>query len=188
MRAMLRRTSLIGFILIMIAATSTIVGWSDLVDLRHSKVWTRNVVSTQKAELTGVGIEIQDALSMTFPERPDRAVIYLRLALEGDADRLRGWMTCDPRLIDGQGRTWLPLNNALGTEIVSLLGPEQKTLAGRRNCSQSLVSERPAISEQAYLVPTDALSGLQLEVSGLRTLPHAAVMPLQLRTKLIPRN
>lgn len=136
-------------------------------------------MTSREGELAGVQVAVQDARAMTFPERPDRAIVYLRLQLQGSPDQLRGWSTCEPRLWDGQGRHWLPLYNQLGIEVVSMLG-RNKTLTGSRSCSQSLAGDPPAVSEQAYLVPVEALEDLQLEISGLHTLPKALDMPLGL--------
>ncbi len=164
--------------LILTAATCLVVAWDDLVDLRKSKVWRHRSGDT----LAGATVFVEASQIMTFPERPDRALVYLRLRLEGQPEALQAWLTCNPVLIDAEGRRWSALYNQLGIEAVSAMGKDEP-LSTSRSCSQSLMSD-PAISEQAYLVPRASVEALSLEISGLRTYPDALLIPLSLRVQL----
>ena len=175
----LRHPALLGLLtLVLTAATCLVVAWDDLVDLRKSRVWSYRGGAT----LAGATVFIEASDTLIFPERPDRALVYLRLRLEGSTEDLQAWLTCNPVLIDPKGRRWSALYNQLGIDAVAAMG-KGGSLSTSRSCSQSLTRD-PAISEQAYLVPRDSIGTLSLEISGLRTYPEALLMPLTLQTEL----
>ena len=112
---------------------------------------------------------------MILPSLPDRALVYLRLEVQGDEDRLRGWLMCDLGLTDAQGRKWLPLTGEIAVQIGKLLGDPGDP---HRGCSQTL-SGGEALSVQAFMLPVDALNDLRVEISGASTRPDALSLPFR---------
>lgn len=166
--------------LIFLVLSVVLVAWPDLRDLRRGKNWNTVAVAGDSSELAGVTVSVDQARAMIFPAIPDRAVLYLRLGLQGDRDRMRGWLVCDLGLTDGRGRLWRPLANIAGTQVIGLLGDAGDTDS---NCSQSLAltpdDGGPSMSVQAFLVPSDVLMELRLRISGMTTRPDALSLPLR---------
>ncbi len=183
----MRKPSLIALTGVIFALTVLISAWPELQDLRRAKSW--NVIRTEKLEgdLAGVRVNIDAGRAMIFPADPSRAVLYLRLGLQGDRDTLNRWLMCDIGLTDSQGRKWLPLTNTLGLEIVTLLGDVN---GSDPSCGQSLVRApedgSPSFSVQAFLVPVAVLGDLRVEISSIATRPDALSLPFRPVLRLPP--
>ena len=157
-----------------------LVAWPDLQELRRGGNWSVTASEGDRAELDGVTVSIDQARAMIFPIMPDRAVLYLRMGLQGDRDRMRDWLICDLTLTDSKGRAWRPFGNAVGMQIIDLLGDQND---GYTSCSQSLAMAPedggPSISVQAFLVPVAVLKDLRLQISGMTTRPRALSLPFR---------
>lgn len=157
-----------------------LVAWPDLKELRRGGNWNVTASEGDRGELDGVTVSIDQARAMIFPAMPDRAVLYLRLGLQGDPDRMRAWLMCDLALTDSAGRAWRPFSNAVGMQIIDLLGDQADDYT---SCSQSLAmgpaGGGPSMSVQAFLVPISVLNDLRLRISGMTTRPYALSLPLR---------
>ncbi len=160
------------------ATAVVVIDWPALKELWHAKSWQITRTDEPKAELAGVRISIAEQYAIIAPTAPDRAVVYLRLALDGAPEQRAAWLFCDIALSDDQGQRWLPLMNELGGQLLALMGDKSG-----RSCSQSLNQSEenggPVTSEQVFMLPADRLSALRLELSGAKTRPKAVSMPLR---------
>ena len=176
----MRQLGWITLALVFAVLSVLVVAWPDLRELRRGGNWNVATVEEDSGELAGVRVSVDQARAMIFPGMPDRAVLYLRLGLQGDPDRMRDWLMCDLALTDGQGRAWRPFGNAVSLQIIDLLGDQDD---GYTNCSQSLArapeNGGPSMSAQAFLVPVAVLSDLRLRVSGMTTRPDALSLPFK---------
>lgn len=169
----MRRLGWTGLALIMALLSMIVVAYPDLMELRRSKIWQTDRVDASEAELHGARIFIDHGAAMIFPTLPDRAVVYLRLGVQGDPQALKDWLVCDIGLTDARGRKWLPLTSAAAPEIIDLLADGR---AAGVSCSQSLARALPgtaSLSDQAFLVPVDVLNELRVEFAGIMTRPDA---------------
>lgn len=188
---MRRAASQAGWLLLAMAlylGAVTISAWPALQEWRRTHL-TRVVPATgPMAELDGTQIRVAAATALILPDRPDRALIHLRLALTGDPARRAAWLGCDLALADGSGRRWLPLANALGAEVVRVMaGSEGAGLVATRSCAQSLRAEdREAISDQAFLVPVGVVDALRVEFSGLTLRPAGVSIPMTVARRATP--
>ena len=166
--------------LLLFAASVLLVAWPDFRELRRGHIWNVAKSEAAEADLHGVRVFIDEARAMILPVMDDRALIYLRLGLQGNPEVLKGWMMCDLGLTDSRGRKWLPLLNLAGVEIVNMLGEDSPV---DDSCNQSLIfavsEEEPALSVQAFLVPIDVLNELRLEFAAMTTRPDAVSLPFR---------
>ncbi len=176
----MRKLGLIVLAGVILALTVLITAWPALQELRRAKNW--NVIRTknQEGDLAGVRVSLDAGQAMIFPADPSRAILYLRLGLQGDRDTLNQWLICDIGLTDSQGRKWLPLTNTLGLEVIKLLGDAD---GSGQSCGQSLVKVpedgSPSYSVQAFLVPVEVLDDLRVEISSITTRPNALSLPFR---------
>lgn len=170
----------IALTLIFLALSVGLVALPDLRDLRRGKVWTVHSIDAESGELAGVTVLVDQVRAMVLPGAPDRAVLYLRMGLQGQPDSLRAWLACDIGLVDSRGRIWRPLTNAAGLEIIAALGEEGET---DNNCDQSRIlppeDGSPSMSVQAFLVPSALLDELRLRVTGFALRPDAISLPIR---------
>lgn len=176
----MRQLGWILLTLVFLALSLVLVAWPDLRDLRRGKVWEITRLDADSGDLAGVTVSVDQARAMILPGAPDRAVLYLRMGLEGDPEVLRDWLACDIGLSDSRGRIWRPLSNIAGTEIIAALGDEGDT---DNNCDQSRIMApedgSPSPSVQAFLVPSSLLDDLRLRVTGFAIRPAALSLPVR---------
>lgn len=169
----------IALTLVLAVLSMLMAAWPDLQELRRGSNWNLTETEENNGELDGVTVTVHRARAMIFPAMPDRALVYLRLGLGGERDRMRAWLICDLALTDGQGRVWRPLGASMG-QVIELLGDQFDDYT---NCSQSLAREPEhgdeSMSVQAFLVPAETLSGLRLRISGMTTRPDALSLPFR---------
>lgn len=166
--------------LVFLCLSVLLTAWPDLRQLWIGRNWQVSAVEAESGELAGVTVSVDAARAMVLTSRPDRAVLYLRMGLQGDREVLRDWLACDLGLTDDQGRIWRPLANIAGTEIIGLLGDPGDT---DNNCDQSRVMApedgSTSMSVQAFLVPVEVLDQLRLRISGFATRPAALSLPVR---------
>ncbi|RCW86801.1 hypothetical protein [Paracoccus lutimaris] len=176
----MKRLGWIALALVFSLLSTLLVAWPDLLELRRGKNWNVTRIEGASGELAGVTVSVDQARVMVLPELPDRAVLYLRMGLQGDAQRMRDWLACDLGLTDDQGRVWRPLMNVVGLQVIDLLGDEGDT---DNSCDQSRIlapeDGSPSMSVQAFLVPVDVLGKLRLRISGMTTRPDALSLPIR---------
>lgn len=166
--------------LLLSLAGALVTAVPDLRELRVARIWRLVQTDAAAATLDNVEIRVDAAQAAVLEGMPDRTVVYLRLQLDGTPEDLHRWMACDLALVDGQGRRWLPLDTEAGWEIVELFAGEDAALFGY-SCSLSLImaeSGQPALSHQAFLVPTGQLNALRIELAGMKTRPDGVSLPL----------
>ncbi|TKW67109.1 MAG: hypothetical protein DI616_08550 [Paracoccus denitrificans] len=163
-----------------LAASVLLVAWPDLKELMHARIWNVSRSDDNETNLNGVRIFIDEGRAMILPAMDDRALIYLRLGLQGEPSVLESWMACDIGLTDGNGHTWRPLINQAGLEIIDMLGADSDV---DDNCDQSLLfatsADAPSLSVQAFLVPVGALNDLRLQFAAMTTRPDAVSIPFR---------
>ncbi|RJE82490.1 hypothetical protein [Paracoccus onubensis] len=163
-----------------------IVAWPDLKELRRGRNWDVAQSDQSEGELHGVRVFVDQTRAMILPAAPDRALIYLRLGLQGEPDQMRDWLSCDIGLTDDSGRKWLPLANAAGAQITGFLGDDPYEQSCNQSLSMPPEDGSPSFSGQPFLVPADVVGGLRLEISGLNTRPDALSLPLNPVMQLPP--
>lgn len=166
--------------LVFLAASALLVAWPDLRDLRRGMIWNVTQADSTEGELHGVRVFIDEARAMILPAMDDRALIYLRLGLQGNPAILEGWRGCDIGLTDSRGRKWRPLLNPAGFQIIDMLGADSEV---DNFCDQSLIlttsEAEPSLSVQAFLVPIGLLNDLRVEFAAMATRPDALSLPFR---------
>lgn len=171
----MRQVGLLALTLICAALAVLVTAWPDIREWRGAGNWRVARVEADRGTLDGVSVRVDAARAVILPSLPDRALVYLRLEVQGDEDRLRGWLMCDLGLTDAQGRKWLPLTGEIAAQIGKLLGDPGDP---HRGCSQTL-SGGEALSVQAFMLPVEALNDLRAEISGASTRPDALSLPFR---------
>lgn len=176
----MKRLGWIALTLVFLALSVVLVAWPDLRQLRQGKIWTVTAIDGDSGELAGVTVVVDQVRAMILPRTPDRAVLYLRMTLQGEPERLEAWLVCDLALADDQGRIWRPMANVAGLQIIDALGDADDT---DNNCDQSRFAPpedgSPSPSVQAFLVPVDVLDKLRLRISGAAVRPDAVSLPIR---------
>lgn len=174
---MMRQLGLLGLTLICATLAVLVTAWPDIVELRDARNWRVARAEGDSGTLDGVSVRVDAARAMILPSVPDRAMVYLRMELQGDEKLRRGWLLCDLGLTDAQGRKWLPLAGDIASQIAKLLGDPGDP---RQNCSQALTASADTLmTVQAFMLPVDALEGLRVELSGASTRPDALSLPFR---------
>ncbi|AGT09159.1 hypothetical protein [Paracoccus aminophilus] len=179
----MRRIGWLVVALICAALTVVVIAWPALTELRQSKNWQITRVEGDSGTLGGVTVRVEAARGMIMPARPDRALLFLRLSLQGNPDELASWLGCDLALSDPKGRSWFPVSGALADQILDRLS-DVGTSAPR--CSQSLFRAPKGgatLSEQVFVVPVDTLTTLRVELSSTTTRPKALSLPFTPRLR-----
>ena len=169
--------------LAMTVAACGIAGWPDWQDWRRTQVLNESRPESDMAVLSGTEIRIRRQAVLTLPDLPDRAVIWLQLAVSPTPAAAASLGGCNPVLRDGQGRRFLPLSDELGLKLLKILGRDWAI-----SCAQSLraADGAGAVSDQVYLVPVDVVDALELEVSGPETRPDGAIFTLSPQPLTLP--
>ena len=175
------------------AGAAALAGWPAWTEWRHGSVRALTQATGHTAMLAGVPVQADGARAMVLAERPDRALVHLRLTLGGDPALRADWIACDLALKDAAGRRWLPLTGQLGDEIIRLLALDGGV---GRSCSQSLrppvtlagetAAPGPGLSDQAFLVPAAALDDLRLVLSAPPLWPDGVSLPLRIDRRPSP--
>lgn len=176
----MKTMGLILMVLVFFALTVLIVAWPDLQEYRHANNLDITRTEGPESELDGVRVTADPPFAMIFPTLQDRAVVYVRLGLQGDAATRESWLTCDIALTDARGRRWLPLTIAAAGQLIELVGGRED--AGQ-DCTRSLrdpgQAGGPVWSQQVFLAPVEVLGELRLELSGRVTRPRAISVPIR---------
>lgn len=182
----MKSLALVMATLLLFGLSVLLVAWPDLKELRRGRNWDAAQLDRPEGELHGVRVFVDQTKAMVLPAAPDRALIYLRVGLQGKPDQMRGWLSCDIGLTDNSGRKWRPLANAAGAEIIRFLGDDPYEQSCNQSLSMAPEDGSPSFSAQPFLVPADVVDGLRLEISGLNTRPDALSLPLNPVMQLPP--
>lgn len=154
--------------------------WAAIDEFRHYKVLKLDRVEQSEGEISGVHVMIDQQRAMILPQADNQAVVYLRLRMKGKPEDLAAWQTCELALTDTQGRKWLPTPNDTGREAIKNLADGVEDDA---DCVRSLwrapADGSPFFSQQAFIMPADALKDLRLQVSSVKSRPTALSLPFK---------
>lgn len=168
-------------------AAAAISGWPALRAWQQAHLTQITRAAPDAATLDGITVRAVFARALILPERPDRALIHLRLSLTGDPARRAGWLGCDLALTDRAGRRWLPLTNALGAEFLRLTATGDGPFGSTRSCFQSLRGEgREVIADDAFLVPSSVIEGLSVALSSPSLAPAGVSFPVAVTPRQLP--
>lgn len=178
----MKRLGWIALSLLLAGGAVLTVAWPALTELWRVRTFEVVRVDTPVGTLDGVQIRVDASRALSFSERPDRAIIWLRLGISGDAKQLESWLGCDLALIDDSGNRWLPLGNETGVQIVRVLS---ESTDRKNSCGQAAYgaaqSGAEELSDQAFLVPKEVVDRLRLHISGLQVRTRALSLPLGLQ-------
>lgn len=153
-----------------------VVAWPALRELRDHHPTRITQAETPVGTLRGLRFQIEAARFTVLPQVPDRAVVLIRLHIEGEPKEMTQWLGCSVSITDDQGRRWLSLYNELGLEIARLLGDQARP---GPNCRQLLASAGQGTADETFVLPVEALDGLRLEIWDQAGLPDALSLPLR---------
>lgn len=187
MRAAGRQAAWALTALVLTAGAVAISGWPGLRTWQQAHLTQMTRAAPDAATLDGIAVRAVSASALILPERPDRALIHLRLSLTGDPARRAGWLGCDLALTDSAGRRWLPLTNTLGTEFLRLTATGDGPFGSTRSCSQSLRGDgETVIADDAFLVPSDVIEGLSVALSSSSLAPVGVSFPVKISPRPLP--
>lgn len=173
----MRRVLWLGATLVLFTATLGVTAWSDVKDLGHQREWDVVAADAAEAELSGVHVGVREARAAVVDTKADRALLFVRLDLQGSPEAAKSWVDCRASLRGANGETWLPIYDYRIRGAIKMLAPDGKD---NGNCSTTAVSETgPASFDQIYRLPTSSLDNLTLHVSGYGTRPSALAFKLR---------
>jgi len=163
--------------LALFAATLLLTEWSDTRDLSHQREWDVARADGAEGELDGLRFSVREARAVVVASKPDRALVLVRLAVQGSPKAASQWIDCRASLRGKGGETWLPLYTASSSGAIRLMAPDGKD---NGTCLVSGVSETgPTLSDHLYRLPSADLDDLTLRVSGYGTRPSALAFPIR---------
>lgn len=173
----MRRVLWLGATLVLFTATLGVTAWSDVKDLGHQREWDVVAANAAEAELAGVRVGVREARAAVVDTKADRALLFVRLDLQGSPEAAKSWVDCRASLRGANGETWLPLYDYRIRGAIKMLAPDGKD---NGNCSTTAVSETGPVSfDQIYRLPTSSLDNLTLHLSGYGTRPSALAFKLR---------
>lgn len=179
----MRRIGWLALTALFLALTAGIGAKTAILDLRGEREWSL----TDAGALEGVALRVELTRAATTPQRPDRALLLVRLALDGPSEARAVWVDCRVTLRDGQDRLWRPLETANTDAAIRTIAPDGQNM-GRCNPQpfDAPADAGPILSDQLFLVSVEALDGLRLHVSAQGTRPRALALPIAAELVAIP--
>lgn len=143
-------------------------------DLSKDREWELELISGREGVLDGVTVQLVTTKAVTTAIKADRALVHVRLSLQGPKSALSAWINCRLVLRDSQNRVWAPMENKNTDGAVKILASDRHN-NGRCNPTpyDQPADDRAAFSDQVFLVPVETLQDLVLHVSGYGTRPRA---------------
>lgn len=173
----MRQALWLGVTFVLFVATLGLKGWPDFRDLAHQREWDVTSADGAEGALAGVRVGVREARAAVVDSQPDRALLHVRLDLQGAPEAAKSWIDCRASLRGAGGETWLPLQDYSIRDAIRILAPDGKD---NGNCSPGTVSEAgPATFDQIYRIPASALDDLTLRVSGYGTRPSALAFEIE---------
>lgn len=166
--------------LLFLAANSVISARVAIDDLSKAREWKVEHVSGSSADLGGVTVRLEATKAVTTPVKADRALVHVRLSLQGPEPARSTWINCRLSLRDSKGRSWSPMENENTDSAIKIIASDRRN-NGRCNPSpyDASTDGKPILSDQVFLVPVETLLDLSLYVSGYGTLPEALAFPIK---------
>ncbi|MCP8896490.1 hypothetical protein KYK29_16310 [Shinella daejeonensis] len=162
---------------VLFTATLCVTGWSVLKDLGHQREWKAVSVSGAEGELDGIRVGVREARAAVVDNKPDRALLFVRIDLQGLQTNAQSWVDCRASLRSSDGQMWLPIYDYSIRGAIRILASDGKD---NGDCNPTEVTESsPTTFDQIYRLPASALDDLTLRVSGYGTRPAALAFPLK---------
>ncbi|RJL22670.1 hypothetical protein [Paracoccus siganidrum] len=183
----MRRIGWLALTALFFALTAGIGAKTAILDLRGEREWDLTDTGPAGGALEGVALRVELTRAATAPQRPDRALLLVRLALDGPPAARAAWVDCRVTLRHGQDRLWRPLETANTDAAIRTIAPDGQNM-GRCNPQpfDAPADAGPILSDQVFLVPVEALDGLRLHVSAQGTRPRALALPIAAQLVAIP--
>lgn len=162
-----------------LVASSVISAQVAIFDLRKEREWKLERVAAPGAELDGVTVRVEATRAVTTLQRPEHALVHVRLSLQGQEDARQAWLNCRLTLHDDRGRVWFPLETGNIDGAIKAIASDG--LSNNR-CNptpyDAPANDSVILSDQVFLVPANMLAQLSMHVSGYGTRPRALAMPI----------
>lgn len=170
--------------LVLFVITLVLTGWSGFKDLGHQREWRAVSANSAEGELGGVHVGVREVRAAVVDNRPDRALLFVRIDLRGPRSAVESWVDCRASLQAADGQRWLPIHGYSVRGAIQILASDGKD---NGNCNPSGVTEDdPASFDQIYRLPTSALDNLTLKVSGYGTRPAALAFSIRPEVRRFP--
>ncbi|HWL57650.1 MAG TPA: hypothetical protein VNQ78_13395 [Paracoccus sp. (in: a-proteobacteria)] len=164
--------------------TLVLTGWPAFKDLGHQREWKAVAASSTEGELHGIQVGIREVKAAVVDNRPDRALLFLRMELQGPQSAMESWTDCRASLQSASGERWLPIEGYSIRAAIQILASDGKD---NGNCSPAGVTgNAPATFDQIYRLPAGELDNLTLKVSGYGTRPEALAFPIRPEVRRFP--
>ena len=162
---------------VLFVATLGLTGWSSFTELGHLREWKTVSVESTQGELDGVRVTLREARAAVVEANPDRALLFVRIDLQGPQASLESWLDCRVSLQAADGQRWLPVYGGMIRGAIQILASDEKD---HGNCSPANVTGEGATTfDQIYRLPRSALDNLTLKVSGYGTRPSALAFSIK---------
>ena len=162
---------------VLFLVTLVLSGGSDFRDLGHVREWKAVPVDAADGELDGIRVGVREVKAAVVDTTPDRALLFVRVALQGPQDSIDRWVDCRVSVQTPDGSMWLPVYGPAVRGVIQTLASDGED---NSNCLVANISEDgPTSFDQLYRLPRSALDNLSLHVSGHGTRPSALSFPLR---------
>lgn len=166
--------------ILFLVASSLISAEVAILDLRKESEWQLKEVDTAGAELDRVTVQVERTRAVATPQRADRALVHVRLSLQGAEDARQAWVDCRLTLHDDQDRKWLPMETENTDGAIKAVAADRMNNGRCNPVPYDAPRDGSAIlSDQVFLVPVDTLGQLTLHVSGYGTRPRALAIRIE---------
>ncbi len=162
---------------VLFTVTLGFTGWSGFRNLAQQREWNTILVDGVAGKLEGVRVGVREARASVIDSVPDRALLFVRIDLQGAQASAQSWGDCRVSLHAPDGSTWMPIQSYSIRGAIRILAADGKD---NGNCNPTEVTENgPIAFDQIYRLPISALDDLTLRVSGYGTRPAALAFPLR---------
>ena len=168
----------------LLAAVLAIEGWPAYQGLAHNREWKAITAAPEGTELQGLKVKIHTQVAAIAAQRPERAAMLVRLEIQGTQAAGQDWGMCKVSLRNASDEVWMPLTSATTDGVIKALSPDHKNAGPcKPYMAENTEGEQTWYADQLFMLPSSALQGLRLYVSGQGTRPQALAFTLQPEVK-----
>src|SRR5690606_31973489 len=154
-------------------------GWPALRDLAASREWRAIDASADGANLEGLQVAVTEQIAAIAVQKSERAAVLVRLDRQVTPEARAAWKDCRVSLQSPAGEVWMPLTSASADGAIKALAPDRRNLGPCRLFARDDEQGTEMVgADELFLLPTDSLQDLRLQISGVGTRPRALSIAL----------
>ena len=169
---------------VLLAGVLVLEGWPAYQDLASNREWRAVDAHPEGATLQNLQVKVHTQVAAIAAQRPERAALLVRLEMQATPATQAAWGACRVSLRNAEDEVWRPLSSTTTDGVIKALSPDHKNAGPcKLYTTEDSQGEQTLYADQLFMLPSSALQGLRLYVSGQGTRPQALAFTLQPEVK-----